>query len=467
MDTHNHLPLLSDNSHDGQTHRSGYNNNSPWTTKHASQAVQVRKVESTSSAPESTQRFKRNNPGILKQWWVEISSCMLMLCMLGAIIGILLPYDNQPLPQWPYHISINTLIAVLTTVLKATALLILAEGISQLKWEWFTKDRRLHDLVVFDAASRGPIGCIQLILNGRGGHLIASLGAVVIILSLAVDPFTQQVVRYWDCRRNNAQSQALLPRSTFYDEAGAHTSAGIWPIATVNLGYIDQGLYNPSTQRAPFVCPSGNCTFTEPYSTIGYCVKCEDISQQLTIKNVTIYRPSVDSETNITSDQPEYWINTTAPDGSYAATGSGSGSETWFTAKYGGVGDITIIQAWHESLGDDEHFYADTLGQGCDTAYSNATWACSGKGGSGAARCSFYPCVRTYSAKVEESKLQEELVATSYMFPANSQEGSNIPCYTAADIRCAGADAVTRLAHAGFKVNDDTIVIPWNVLVDQ
>lgn len=419
-------------------------------------------------------------PGLWNQWWVEILNCILMIGTLCAIIAILYPNQTKPLPDWPFDISINTAVSILSTGLKTCAVLILTEGISQLKWKWFQKERPLHDLVIFDNATRGPWGCMRLLFLPRGTHFVASLGAGLILLTLAVDPFTQQLVRYYDCKQTSTTSRATLPRSTMFSSAGAHTYAGIWPPETAVLGYIDQGLYNPADIKTPFTCETGNCTFDSLYSTLGFCATCEDMSSQLTFENVSIssnYTYSNGTH-NLTEISSMVWVNTTLPSGSYAATGSSSGSETWFSLNQTEDGWIDIIQASMAFPGAPEdwnwdHFYATTMrpsagiggSNGCASAYENDTWACGGFGGAGAARCKFNPCVKTYRADVEQGQLRETVVRTQEdMFVSTS---SNYPEWLAADVTCAGPEVVSRLREAGFRISDDDVIIPWNVMVNM
>ena len=47
------------------------------------------------------------------------------------------------------------------------------------------------------------------------------------------------------------------------------------------LSAIDTGLFKPGAVSVDFECPTGNCTFAEAYSTIGYFATCSDLSGQL------------------------------------------------------------------------------------------------------------------------------------------------------------------------------------------
>jgi hypothetical protein len=120
------------------------------------------------------------------QWiWELLSCCVALLCLL-AIITVLAIHRDRPLPQWPRMISINSLIAIFTALMKAALifpiaegditasprsidfLLILNVGISQAKWIWFQRQpRNLSDFQDFDSASRGPWGSLLLLTKPR------------------------------------------------------------------------------------------------------------------------------------------------------------------------------------------------------------------------------------------------------------------------------------------------------------
>jgi hypothetical protein len=102
------------------------------------------------------------------------------------------PYRDRPLPQWPYSLSINSLISVYAVILKAAILLILAQGkafklvayrtgthlllgLGHLKWSWFKHPRPLADLGTYDDASRWSLGAVSLLWTLRGRLAIGSL----------------------------------------------------------------------------------------------------------------------------------------------------------------------------------------------------------------------------------------------------------------------------------------------------
>ena len=66
---------------------------------------------------------------IWSHWWLwEILAGLLMLVMFIMIVTILSKYDSQPLPNWPHHIEINSLMSVFATLLRSSMLLILSES---------------------------------------------------------------------------------------------------------------------------------------------------------------------------------------------------------------------------------------------------------------------------------------------------------------------------------------------------
>lgn len=88
--------------------------------------------------------------------------------ILIALVVVLAARHNKPQPDWRY-VSINSLIAWMTTVSRACILFSVSEALGQLKWVWLMQSERpVHDLRTFDEASRGPFGALGLIWALRG-----------------------------------------------------------------------------------------------------------------------------------------------------------------------------------------------------------------------------------------------------------------------------------------------------------
>jgi len=54
----------------------------------------------------------------------------------------------------------------------------------------------LEDLSKYDQATRGPLGALILLWRLRQRHPLSSAGALITLLILVVDPFTQQIIHY-------------------------------------------------------------------------------------------------------------------------------------------------------------------------------------------------------------------------------------------------------------------------------
>lgn len=122
-----------------------------------------------------------------------------ILAILGSglsmvAIGILLAhYNNQPIFDWN-GVTLNAIIAVFSAMSKAMLAFTLSECLGQAKWIWFSwQQRPLSDIDLIDAGSRGPLGSFGILGQPFACSFI-SMGAIIVILSAAIDPFVQLTV---------------------------------------------------------------------------------------------------------------------------------------------------------------------------------------------------------------------------------------------------------------------------------
>ena len=105
-------------------------------------------------------------------------------------------------------------------------LLAATESIGQAKWLLFRKQsRNLADFKTIDEASRGPWGAFQLPYRFWDGRTILALaGAFIVLASLAVDPFTQQILSYPSVSNvTSGYLQPRFPRITTWNTTGTLT----------------------------------------------------------------------------------------------------------------------------------------------------------------------------------------------------------------------------------------------------
>lgn len=102
-------------------------------------------------------------------------------------------------------------------------LLATTESIGQAKWILFRKKyQKLVDFNIIDEGSRGPWGAFQLLYRFWDGRtVLASAGAFIVLASLAVDPFTQQVLSYPSVSKiTSGYEQPIFPQVLSWNTSG-------------------------------------------------------------------------------------------------------------------------------------------------------------------------------------------------------------------------------------------------------
>lgn len=209
-------------------------------------------------------------------WLHEVIATVFSLACFASIVGVLVAYDQEPTPSLSYGLTLNAIISILATASKSSLVFTIGECIGQLKWVWFHKSpRQVDGMQLFDSASRGPLGSLMVIFKHRGQSLV-SLGAIVIILALAFEPFLQQILTY--------------PIRTTADVSTpiAATAKQVPYILPTQLDTPASIVYKAQWSDRegdiePPACPTGNCTWS-PFESIGLCHKCEDITALTTVQ---------------------------------------------------------------------------------------------------------------------------------------------------------------------------------------
>lgn len=65
---------------------------------------------------------------VFHNWWLELLCCVFILVAVLAIALTLGTHQGRSLSEWPYSLSINSLISIYAVVLKGAMLLVVAEG---------------------------------------------------------------------------------------------------------------------------------------------------------------------------------------------------------------------------------------------------------------------------------------------------------------------------------------------------
>jgi hypothetical protein len=235
----------------------------------------------------------------LKRWLLEITSWLFSAICMGAVIGVLIYLRNDSLSKWTLaektHLTLNTYISILSKMAGAALILPVSEALGQLKWSWFLEhSKQMWDFEIFDNASRGPWGSMLLLLRTKG-RALAAVGATIMLCSLALDPFFQQVVDFPERWTLRTDLISQIPKIVRYEpdytaEFRQHEEFGVANkdlVPIMREFFYDNGTQpvlfgNGTRPDIPLSCPTSNCTWPA-YDTLAVCSRCEEVSEVLDI----------------------------------------------------------------------------------------------------------------------------------------------------------------------------------------
>ncbi|KAM7189030.1 Protein of unknown function (DUF3176) domain containing protein [Naviculisporaceae sp. PSN 640] len=354
-----------------------------------------------------------------KNWWLELLGCFISLASLFAIVGTTYPHQGLPLPRWPFDLSINTLVSIYMVVMKAAMLLVVADGLGQMKWTWFRRARPLSHLEIFDEASRGPWGSLQLLWSIRLRRLGPTIAAVITILSTIMDPFGQQIVRFYSCKilDPDAAATAWTARSPVIFKSVFTTPRNpVPPLHPVMTSAIQLGIFRSDATdiRVDAVCPTGDCEFPDVYHSIGFQSQCLDISDEVELHvNGTYFAKARDHANDTKKWKERIWEK--HDDGNVT---------TWlrlvnFTIPESELSNEIVVPEFSISspqvvnLLEPINVYSLMVYDGPNAtecpiseAGTLSGWKCQGFG---AARCQIRPALYSYRGAVENGRFSENI----------------------------------------------------------
>ncbi|KAJ9148835.1 hypothetical protein NKR19_g5843 [Coniochaeta hoffmannii] len=235
-------------------------------------------------------------------WVPELLVLALGLVCLVAITVTLHRANGNPPPQWPLNTNLNTIIAFLASLAKATFVMAIAEALGQLKWIWFLSPRQprpLGDFQVFDEATKGGWGSWKLLFRGKGW--LATFGAVILVSGLLTSTFTQMAVTYPVILAEetaNGSEVATVQRAAGFSVYDGERLLPSPFEAVREQQAVYQGGFYPPDEEAPHVapvCSSGDCTWPV-YGSLAVCSDVVNLTAQgdkellADLRNVTAKR---------------------------------------------------------------------------------------------------------------------------------------------------------------------------------
>ena len=225
-----------------------------------------------------------------KRWLFEIISWLVSAVCMGAVIII---YARISGKEMVHSERLLTLVSIFGKIASAALIVPTSEALGQLKWNWFQKSNAMWDFEIFDKASRGPWGAALLLFRTKGRSL-AALGALLIVLLLAIDSFFQQVVTYPDgwALENSSSSIPIVrnyqpPFQTFFQAGIEMGQTDRFTLSLIQSYFYGNGsqpvLFGNGTRPdIPLSCPSSRCEWPE-YDTLATCSSCKEVSESLDI----------------------------------------------------------------------------------------------------------------------------------------------------------------------------------------
>jgi hypothetical protein len=215
-------------------------------------------AEKKPSPLDFTQRLERKlaeyntSQNVFKRWLFEIMSWSISAICMAAVVAIYVHLKDEPISLSRSSMLLTTA-NVLGKIASAALIVPTSEALGQLKWNWFHDSKAMWDFEIFDKASRGPWGALMLLFRTRGRSL-AALGALLIVLLLAIDTFFQQVIDFPE-RWSLENAVSKLPITVRY-KSGAGAQYVQWiPTATNDpdlFQIVEKFSYGNGTQPVPF-----------------------------------------------------------------------------------------------------------------------------------------------------------------------------------------------------------------------
>ncbi|KAK5657155.1 hypothetical protein OQA88_3212 [Cercophora sp. LCS_1] len=386
----------------------------------------------TGNVPQQTPRKRHQILG----WKLEIFTLLLACGALVAMVVVLVRFDGKRVPEWEHSINLTTIVALISTFFRAALIAVMAEVISQAKWLWFGKSRRLIDLQRFDEASRGFAGALKFFATVPK-TVIGTFGAAVIIVSAAIGPFTQQAIKTAVCQQPNPSANASIPVAGFANGNFYRFGAGLFRLNPDVQGALVNAVANPTGRDSVMsaTCATGNCTFTEyngiTHSSMGLCSACLDISRFITLNGTRNYTLPNGLYINTAAQNPA--INIQHNTLRWLPPDNFGDAAPAFTAALANVTTLTFTQA------------SCDLSPGMNNCTNNLNVSSLGvRMRPIAVTCAVHPCLKNFLGRISNGELEEELISTLPASPANEGtfSGNGLHNYTALKTPCAVNDNV-------------------------
>jgi hypothetical protein len=361
---------------------------------------------------------------IFRAWMWEIIAVIIAISLFAAITTLLVFYNGKQSPKWGAYLSLNALLALLSTIFRAMLVVVVSQVISQRKWLWYNCARPLSDFQKFDSGSRGSLGAMMLLPTVFWRDLVTLVAASILFASFLVGPTVQQASRTRQCAFP-VPGNATLPY-THHARGGYTCNTGTCTMSVPSIDTIVailSGVTVPTgveNQIRP-TCTTGNCTFpggdpmnfrkdpkdkeSTTHSTTAMCSKCINI-ESLVLRQR--------SEPDTTNETTRYTLPTGFNFSMYPAELK-KNIHIMTERKLNWMGDLFTPEFKSLSRWAYANITFITVNQYRNLNTMSTPEYDRSPGNVTAVVCSLYPCLRTYVASITDNRLVEKEVSTQVM----------------------------------------------------
>ena len=275
---------------------------------------------------------------------------------------------------------------------------------------------------------------------------------------LAVDPFTQQIIRYYNCSRPINDHRATIPRTNVcLDVAGDGDPGG--NIESVSPGFqdaINSGIYSPGGHVTPS-CATGNCSFSHSYNTLAFCSSCTDFTDQVQLNS------SSSPIGTFIAGAPNYTM-IRLPSGTHITTGALDSAPSVDVATMNITSSVQVEFLFVSDPTAVPGVLANqTPKSTCNS--ENGGWPCKGYG---AAVCTISRCIRTYTGAISLGNFDEKRVAdwNGTIWGLGKPAPIFLPVQGTIDTECITPPERKYLVDAGYQLDPDVRWLPYNLTFD-
>lgn len=246
--------------------------------------------------------------------------------------------------------------------------------------------------------SKIPI--FKLDLESYSDSSLAVFGAFITVVALAIEPFTQQVIRYYQCLQPISGSAASIPKTNNYTVVGSRVSGDSMGLDNTMAAALYVGLIQPpvnATSSISFQCSTGNCTFPEDqgttHSSLAMCSSCTDISGTVSTNKTQTSNETVGLAYSLQSGPTIGWVDKFAEDLQWMSSSVHVNGDSTSDIDY--ISGFDALMYRKKSC-----MNASRTSQDCGYEPFAIT-------------CFIYACMKTYRASVTNFVLEEEVLNTT------------------------------------------------------